>query len=71
MNRWILLDYNNGVREIVLRTQTPLMEIPLIEKELTKPYRIKIITKHLTITKLGFKMISRQCEGGTFIKEVL
>lgn len=72
MNKWILLDgIENGVRTITLRTKTPLKDIQLIEAELKRPYRIKITTSYLTITKFGYKMVSRQCCGGTFIKEVL
>ena len=70
-NPIILYVEEGAIPTYVLRTQTPVSVIKPFINTLKKPFRVKIITKDLTITELGFKMISRQCIGGIYIMEVL
>lgn len=62
--------YKEAGPTYVLRTNSKAPEILELMKTLNKPYKLKIITNDLTIIRLGFKMVSRQCIGGIYIKEV-
>lgn len=70
-NSIILYVEDKGIPLYVLRTQTTKEEVKKFISTLKRPYRIKIITKDLTITNLGFKMVSRQCIGGIYLLEAL
>lgn len=72
LREYILYDiHRKGVQEVYLRTQTKKEDVKKVLLRLKAPYRVQIITNDLTITELGFKMVSRQCIGGTYVKEVL
>ena len=70
-NSIILYVEDKGIPLYVLRTQTSIADIKKFILTLKRPYRVKIITKDLTITRLGFKMVSRQCSGGIYVLEAL
>lgn len=70
MDRAILYEeYKEGVHCVQLRTQCTKEDVKRILATLKSPYRVRIITNDLTIIKLGFKMVSRQCIGGIYIKD--
>ena len=70
-NSIILYVEDKGIPLYVLRNQTSIEDIKKFISTLKRPYRVKIITKDLTITQLGFKMVSRQCIGGIYLLEAL
>lgn len=72
MNKYILMEwYENDVHVIRLRAYPPLKEVLSIIKNEKGKFRIFCVYKDLTITKYGFKMVSRECIGGTYVLEKL
>lgn len=70
LNMYVLFDeYKDGTHDVVLRCNCPIEGVKNVLKRLKSPYTVKITTKHLTIEKLGFKMVSRQCIGGIYVKK--
>lgn len=71
-NKYVLMDWmDNGVHVIRLRAYTPTQVILDIVRQEKGKFRIICVSKDLTITKYGFKMVSRECIGGTYVLEKL
>ena len=62
---------DNGVHVIRLRAYTPTKDVLDIVRQEKGKFRIFCVSKDLTITKYGFKMVSRECIGGTYVLEKL
>ena len=71
-NQYILMEYDDrGVNTIRMRAYCPLEAIKWVLKNKKPPFRIICVSKDLTIQKFGFKMISRECIGATYLLEKL
>lgn len=69
---YILMEYiEGGILTIRMRAYCPIEAIKDVIKNKKRPIRIICVSKDLTITKLGFKMVSRECIGGTYKLELL
>lgn len=72
MNRGVLMEYDDkGVHTIRMRAYCPIEALKEVIKESKPPFRIICVSKDLTIQKFGFKMISRECIGATYLLEKL
>lgn len=71
MNKYILMEYLDGIPTIRMRAYCPTEAIIDVIRTHKKPFRIICVSKDLTIEKFGFKMISRECIGATYQLEML
>lgn len=72
MDKYILMEWMEGdVRVFRMRAYAPLEAMLKIIKQEKGKIKIFCMSKDLTITKYGFKMISRECIGGTYLYERL
>ena len=72
MNNWVLMEYDDkGITTIRMRAYCPKEAIIDVIRNHKRPFRIICVTKDLTIEKLGFKMVSRECIGATYKLDLL
>ena len=66
------MEYDDrGVHTIRMRAYCPQEAILQVMKENKPPFRIYCVSKDLTIEKFGFRMVSRECIGATYLLEKL
>lgn len=68
----ILMDWYEGdIHVIRMRAYVSTKDIIEVIKKEKGKFRIFCVSKDLTITKYGFRMVSRECIGGTYVYERL
>ena len=73
LRKYIIYDEKvNGVHHVYLRCMAGKEGVLEVLKRIKSPYRLEIHPPHtydLTMERLGFKMITRECSGNLYIKE--